>query len=64
MLANLDVVECIVVGDAIMLPQKIILDKMKEKTKRATIEFGDRWCDGKQTVFDMDVAMLNLIGQI
>jgi hypothetical protein len=37
---------------------------MKEKTKRATIEFGDRWCDGKQTVFDMDVAMLNLIGQI
>jgi Predicted ATPase len=63
MLPNLDVGECIVVGDAIMLPSKIILDKPKEKPKSATIDFWDRWCDGKQTVFDIDGATLNLIKQ-
>ncbi|MEE1082119.1 MAG: DUF87 domain-containing protein [Paludibacteraceae bacterium] len=63
MLPNLDVGECVVVGDAIMLPSKIILDKPKEKPKSATIDFWDRWCDGKQTVFDIDVATLNLIKQ-
>lgn len=40
MLPNLDVGECVVVGDAIMLPSKIILDKPKEKPKSATIDFG------------------------
>lgn len=63
MLPNLDVGECIVVGDAIMLPSKIILDKPQEKPKSATIDFWDRWADGKQTVFDIDVAMLSLIKQ-
>lgn len=63
MLPNLDVGECIVVGDAIMLPTKIILDKPKEKPKSATIDFWDRWYDGKQTVFDIDAATLNLIRQ-
>lgn len=63
MLPNLDVGECIVVGDAIMLPSKIILDKPNEKPKSATIDFWDRWCDGKQTVFDIDGATLNLIRQ-
>ena len=63
MLPNLDVGECVVVGDAIMLPSKIILDKPKEKPKSATIDFWDRWYDGKQTVFDIDVATLNLIKQ-
>ena len=55
--------ECVVVGDAIMLPSKIILDKPKEKPKSATIDFWDRWYDGKQTVFDIDAATLNLIKQ-
>ena len=63
MLPNLDVGECVVVGDAIMLPSKIILDKPKEKPKSATIDFWDRWYDGEQTVFDIDAAALNLIKQ-
>lgn len=63
MLPNLDVGECVVVGDAIMLPSKIILDKPNEKPKSATIEFWDRWYDGENTVFDIDVATLNLIKQ-
>lgn len=45
MLPNLDVGECVVVGDAIMLPSKIVLDKPKEKPKSATIDFWDRWYD-------------------
>lgn len=63
MLPNLDVGECVVVGDAIMLPSKIVLDKPKEKPKSATIDFWDRWYDGERTVFDLDVAVLNLIRQ-
>lgn len=63
MLPNLDVGECVVVGDAIMLPSKIILDKPKEKPKSATIDFWDRWYDGEKTVFDIDKATLNLIKQ-
>ena len=63
MLPNLDVGECVVVGDAIMLPSKIILSKPNEKPKSATIDFWDRWCDGKNTVFDIDAATLNLIKQ-
>ena len=63
MLPNLDVGECVVVGDAIMLPSKIILDKPKEKPKSATIDFWDRWYDREQTVFDIDKATLNLIKQ-
>lgn len=63
MLPNLDVGECIVVGDAIMLPSKIILDKPNEKPKSATIDFWDRWNDGRKTAFDIDAATLNLIKQ-
>lgn len=63
MLPNLDVGECIVVGDAIMLPSKIILDKPNEKPKSATIDFWDRWNDGTKTAFDIDAATLNLIKQ-
>ena len=63
MLPNLDVGECVVVGDAIMLPSKIVLDKPKEKPKSATIDFWDRWYDGEQTVFDLEAAVLNLIRQ-
>lgn len=63
MLPNLDVGECVVVGDAIMLPSKIILDKPNEKPKSATIDFWDRWYDNKETVFDIDAATMNLIRQ-
>ncbi len=63
MLPNLDVGECIVVGDAIMLPSKIILEQPDEKPKSATIEFWDRWYDGIDTVFDIDAAMLSMIKQ-
>jgi len=62
-LPNLDVGECVVVGDAIMLPSKIILGKPDEKPKSATIDFWDRWYDGDKTVFDIDAATLNLIKQ-
>lgn len=63
MLPNLDVGECIVVGDAIMLPSKILLEKPIEKPKSATIDFWDRWSDGIKTVFDIDGATRNLIKQ-
>lgn len=62
-LPNLDVGECVVVGDAIMLLSKIILNKPKEKPKSATIDFWDRWYDGKRTAFDIDVVALNMIKQ-
>lgn len=63
MLPNLDVGECVAVGDAIMLPSKIILDEPEEKPKSATIDFWDRWSDGEKTVFDVRGATLNLIRQ-
>ena len=63
MLPNLDVGECVVVGDAIMLPSKIVLDEPNEKPKSATIDFWDRWYDGNKTVFDINAATLNLIKQ-
>ncbi|HFI0315515.1 TPA: ATP-binding protein [Streptococcus suis] len=62
-LPNLDVGECIVVGDSIKLPTKIILDKPKEEPKSSTIDFWDRWFDGKGTVFDIDNAIKNMIKQ-
>lgn len=64
MLPNLDVGECVVVGDAIMLPSKIILDRPSEEPKSATIDFWDRWSDGSQTVFDINSAILSLIKQL
>ena len=62
-LPNLDVGECIVVGDSIKLPTKIILDKPQEEPKSSTIDFWDRWFDGKGTVFDIDTAIKNMIKQ-
>lgn len=62
-LPNLDVGECVVVGDAIMLPSKIVLDKPQEKPKSATIDFWSRWGDGANTVFNINEATLNLIKQ-
>lgn len=62
-LPNLDVGECIVIGDSIKLPTKIILDKPKEEPKSSTIDFWDRWIDGKGTVFDIDKAIKCMIQQ-
>lgn len=62
-LPNLDVGECIVIGDSIKLPTKIILDKPKEEPKSSTIDFWDRWIDGKGTVFNIDDAIKCMISQ-
>lgn len=62
-LSNLDVGECIVIGDSIKLPTKIILDKPKEEPKSSTIDFWDRWIDGKGTVFNIDEAIKCMIRQ-
>lgn len=63
LLPNLDVGECIVVGDSIMLPSKIILDAPKEPPKSSTIDFWDRWNDNKNTVYSIDKAIANMIQQ-
>ena len=63
LLPNLDIGECIVVGDAIMLPSKILLDEPIEKPKSATISFWDKWEKNESTVFDVDGAIKNLINQ-
>lgn len=62
-LPNLDVGECIVIGDSIKLPTKIILDKPKEEPKSSTIDFWDRWIDGKGTVFNIAEAIKCMIKQ-
>jgi hypothetical protein len=62
-LPNLDVGECIAVGDAIKLPVKILLDKPKEEPISSTINFWDRWNDNLDTVFDIDGAIKNMIKQ-
>lgn len=62
-LPNLDVGECIAVGDAIKLPVKILLDKPQEEPISSTINFWDRWNDSKDTVFDIDGAIKNMIKQ-
>ena len=62
-LPNLDVGECIVVGDAIKLPTKILLDKPIEEPKSATIDFWDRWIDNKGTIFDIDKSIQCMIKQ-
>ena len=45
---------------ASMLPSKIMFDK-RQKTKSATNDFSDWWHNGKQTVFDIEVATFDLI---
>lgn len=62
-LPNLDVGECIVIGDSIKLPTKILLDEPSEKPKSSTIDFWDRWSDNKNTAFDIDLAIRNMINQ-
>ena len=63
LLPNLDVGECVVVGDAIKLPVKILLDKPNEEPLSSTIEFWDRWSDKQDTIFDIDGAIINMIRQ-
>ncbi|WP_206603295.1 ATP-binding protein [Campylobacter blaseri] len=63
-LPNLDVGECIVIGDSIKLPTKIILlDKPKEEPKSSTIDFWDRWIDGKGIVFNINEEIKCMIRQ-
>ena len=62
-LPNLDVGECIAVGDASKVPVKILLDKPQEEPISSTINFWDRWNDRKDTVFDIDGAIKNMIKQ-
>lgn len=62
-LPNLDVGECIVIGDSIKLPTKIILDKPREEPKSSTIDFWDRWTDRKNTVFNINEAIKCMIKQ-
>lgn len=62
-LPNLDVGECIIIGDSIKLPTKIILDQPNEKPKSKTIDFWDRWIDANGTVFDIDNAIISMIKQ-
>lgn len=62
-LPNLDMGECIAVGDAIMLPSKILLDKPKEPPRSATIDFWDKWMNKEETVYEIDKAINNMIMQ-
>ncbi|HEM3427823.1 ATP-binding protein [Streptococcus suis] len=62
-LPNLDVGECIVIGDAIKLPTKILLDRPQEEPKSSTIDFWDRWFDGQKTVFNIENSIVNMIKQ-
>lgn len=62
-LPNLDMGECIAVGDAIMLPSKILLDKPKEPPRSATIDFWDKWMSKEETVYEIDEAINNMIMQ-
>ena len=63
LLPNLDVGECVVVGDAIMLPSKILLDQPQEKPRSSTIAFWDKWLNKDGTVFDIDQAVSSMINQ-
>lgn len=57
LLPNLDVGECIVVGDVIMLSSKILLDKPNETPRSSTVYFRFKWSDDEKTVFDINNAM-------
>lgn len=63
LLPNLDVGECVVIGDAIMLPSKILLDQPQEKPRSSTIDFWDKWMNKEGTVFNIDEAITSMINQ-
>ena len=62
-LTNLDVGECIAVGDAIMLPTKILLGKPKEEPKSGTIDFWSKWNNDEGTIYSISDAISNMIRQ-
>ncbi len=62
-LPNLDMGECIAIGDAIMLPSKIILDKPQEPPRSATIDFWDKWRSKEGTVCGISEAINSMIIQ-
>lgn len=47
MLPILDVGEALIVGDASLLPSRVIIDKPKIKPNSATIDFWDEWSEDK-----------------
>lgn len=60
MLPNLDIGECIVVGDSVLLPARIKLNKPNEKPKSATIDFWDSWSDDSRSVFNIENSIHNM----
>ena len=48
MLPILDVWERLVVGDASLLPSRVVLDKPKIQPNSSTVDFGDKWSDDKR----------------
>lgn len=47
MLPILDVGECLVVGDASLLPSRVIVHKPEIKPKSSTVDFWDKWSEDK-----------------
>ena len=59
MLPILDVGECLVVGDASLLPSRVILDKPKIQPNSSTVDFWDKWSeDKKSTTWEKAVKAL------
>lgn len=59
MLPILDVGEGLVVGDASLLPSRVILDKPKIQPNSSTVDFWDKWSeDKKSTTWDKAVKAL------
>lgn len=56
MLPELAVGECIAIGDAVMLPAKVILSQPEEKPKGTTMAYWSRWSDGEDTAPDIAAA--------
>lgn len=51
LLPVLDIGEAIAVGDASLLPSRIVIDKPTMKPDSATVKFWDKWCD--EEAFDI-----------
>ncbi|MDE8220878.1 ATP-binding protein [Erysipelothrix rhusiopathiae] len=63
LLPNLDVGECIVAGDAIVLPTRIKLNEPSEKPNSTTIDFWSKWIDGTNVYKDIEQSVHNMIKQ-
>lgn len=63
LLPNLDVGECIVAGDSIVLPTRIKLNEPNEKPNSTTIDFWSKWIDSEDVYKDIDESVNNMIKQ-